>query len=176
MRSKLLPWWFKEQSDYSNGYVWIDQTGSTYDSERSNLEQLFGSYSLAENGLGQLAQLKKEHRSFMRGKQNLGGFYEDKQVLADVEIISIYNDVKRNYNFRLNVSILDKEDNQVNEFEVSIPHDSEYQWLTIQDVQIVGKQLKVLTQNAKQNARKLLDRESDGISYLFHRCCGREDR
>ena len=43
---------------------------------------------LTENGLGQLAQLKKEHRSFMRGKQNIYGFYEDKQVLADVEIIS----------------------------------------------------------------------------------------
>ena len=136
----------------SNGFVWIGQTGSTYDSEQTYLEQFVDLYFPAENGLGQLAQLKKEHRSFMRGKQNLGGFYEDKQVLADVELISIYNDVKRNYNFRLKVSMLDKEDNQVNEFEVSIPQDSEYQWMTILDVQIVGKQLKVLTQNVKQNA------------------------
>lgn len=73
----------------------------------------------------------------------------DNQVL--VELISIYNDVKRN--FHLNVFILNKEDNQVNEFEVSIPHYTEYQWLMIQDVQIVGKQLKVLTQNAKIKAR-----------------------
>ena len=134
----------------SNGFVRIGQTGSTYDSEQTYLEQFADLYFPAENGLGQLAQLKKEHRSFMRGKHNIYGFYEDKQMLADVELISIYNNVKRN--FRLKVSMLDKEDNRVHESQVTIPKESEYQWLTIQDVQIVGKQLKVLTQNAIQNA------------------------
>ena len=103
-----------------------------------------------DDGFWQLARLKKEHSSFMRGKVNLAGFYEDKQTLVDVDLISIYSNVNHSYNFRLKVSLLDKERNKVNEFEVDVPKHSEYEWLTIVNVEMVDKQLKVLTQNASR--------------------------
>lgn len=138
---------------FANGNVRIDQEGSTYDSEKSLLWQIADLHRYYDyNTKAQLNRLKKEHGSFMRGKENLTGFYEDKQLLADVELISIYDQRNRNNHYRFHVSLLDKASNKVNEFEISVPLETDYQWMNIQDVQRVGNQLMVLTNNANRKA------------------------
>ncbi|MFC5651669.1 hypothetical protein ACFPYJ_21640 [Paenibacillus solisilvae] len=139
--------------EYANGDVRVDQAGSSYDSEKSLLWQLAESHRYYDYKTKiQLNRLQQEHGSFMRGKENLIGFYEDKQVLVYVDLESTYNQLNRNNKFDFQVSVLDKSSSKVSDFEISVPNDTNYLWMNIQNVQMVDKQLKLLTRNAKRTA------------------------
>ncbi|BBH21207.1 hypothetical protein Back11_25520 [Paenibacillus baekrokdamisoli] len=148
--------------NYSTGQVVIDENGSTYDSERPYLTKL----SPHIIGREQIDKLVSDHRNFMRGKENIAGFYEDKQVLVYSDIRSTYHEILQNYSFGLKVWILDKENNQTKSFELDVPKSSDYLWVNVQDVQLVDNQLKIITQNNKRNKNDSNNR----LSLELHIC------
>ena len=69
---------FVEKDGRTNG-VKITSNETLYQSEQSYLQRLTG------NNDPKIEKLKKEHRSFMRGKGNIYSFYQDSDFIAYAE-------------------------------------------------------------------------------------------
>ncbi|MED3650165.1 hypothetical protein [Heyndrickxia sporothermodurans] len=112
--------------------------GTTYFSERSFFEKL-------DLEKGKLLELRKYYRNFMRGKHDLDSIYEDNELL-------IYTELNPRYNkYSLDFSILNKKNKKKNSFKVEIPNYQEFTEVYFHDVQRVGNELKVITENNRRS-------------------------
>lgn len=124
----------------------ISDKGTSYQkNESSYLNLLKEEYFQPE-----MKYLMKDYRSFMRGKQDtqIHSFFEDQNVLAYVGLKSSYLSTRQNqwgYSFELDV--LDQKTKKNTAFELVIPKEEKYNYINIQDVQLINDELKILTVN-----------------------------
>jgi hypothetical protein len=128
-----------------NEAVNISSQGSEYTRQRSFLERMATPYW----GSDELTKLSEEHKQFMRGKREPFSFYEDGDLIAYVNAKSDFSAAAGYINLRFTVSVLDKKSKGVSSYELSVPDGNKYQQLMVHDIQVVGEQLKVVTENSK---------------------------
>lgn len=127
---------------FVNTNVKITAEGSTYNS-RSFLDQLLGQHHTL------IKELRKEYRTFMRGKNSwVNLYFEDSEFLAyaDVEYGSLKS---RNHKFK--ISVLNKEEGDTNSFTLEVPDGSDLEHLFVEDVQMVDGELYIITHNMMRN-------------------------
>ncbi|MBT2647332.1 hypothetical protein J7E52_11445 [Bacillus sp. ISL-34] len=118
----------------------FESNTTTYDSERSYLENLNGRQD------HQIERLVKEHRSFMRGKDSISSLYEDDDFLAYAWVNSdITNNGKMEAEF--DIGLLEKKDEEETSFQIELPNQERIMNADVRDVQLVHSKLQVLTMN-----------------------------
>ncbi|GEM_PF-3364953 len=130
------------QTRYSPS-VDIHVDGSKYASERSFLESLDPYYWSS----GEVGQLAREYRSFMRGKRADQSFYQDEQVVVYAGLDEVRVDGR--WESQFDIAILNKQDEQTMEYEVRVPDTSgyvldEYLYPYVLDVQVYGDELVIV--------------------------------
>ncbi|MGE6259700.1 hypothetical protein ACQKCU_17715 [Heyndrickxia sporothermodurans] len=115
----------------------LSSMGITYYSERSYFERI-------NNDSKRLQELKKQYRSFMRGKYHID--FEDKDLL-------VYTDFQSTDNQQgpLSISILNKQTKQESTFKIDIPNSDQVGSVYLQDVIIQDDKLKIITENYRIN-------------------------
>ncbi|WP_156290306.1 hypothetical protein [Oceanobacillus salinisoli] len=118
-------------------YLKITREGSVYQSELSYMDRLTGLYIDSE-----IKRLQKDYRNFMRGKgESIPTFFENEEWLVHVGPFGIdYHETS------FEVEMLDKNTKDVTSFQVNIP-DKNYQYMNIQDVQMIQDELSIVTRN-----------------------------
>ncbi|WP_085523909.1 hypothetical protein [Tuberibacillus sp. Marseille-P3662] len=123
----------------------ITTKGSKSYSDMSYLDQLNGHHQ------PMIKELIKNHRGFMRGKDEIiNDFYEDKQFLAYAGVNYQTTDLSPR-NFKFSIAILDKEENETTSYKLSVPNGSDFNYMTVEDVQVMNKKLKLITKNSSRN-------------------------
>ena len=118
--------------------------GSTYNS-RSFLDQLIGHPPTLIKGF------QEEYRTFMRGKSSdVALFFENKQVLAYADVDYNTSSLKSR-DFKFDISVLNKEDGNIDSFTVGVPDSEELEYLYVEGVQLVESELHLITHNALRN-------------------------
>ncbi|SEQ73604.1 hypothetical protein SAMN05216232_3194 [Virgibacillus subterraneus] len=115
--------------------------GSTYRGELSFFERMQGMYS------PEMSQLQDKYRNFMRGKNGVvSSYYNTKDTLAYVDIINqrLGNSPSE---MEFDIEVLNKESNETISFNVPVPNRAMYMNVHVEDVQMIGGELKVVTQN-----------------------------
>lgn len=109
----------------------LSSMGITYYSERSYFERI-------NNDSKRLQELKKQYRSFMRGKYHID--FEDKDLL-------VYTDFQSTYNQQgpLSISILNKQTKQESTFKIDIPNADHFGSVSVQEVIRQDDKLKIIT-------------------------------
>lgn len=113
----------------------VSGKGTTYEHEKWGTQQ-----NLEYPIQSELRRLSKEHRKFMRGKQDLSTLYDDKNKLVYAE----YNWEKKD---GFKISVLEKATEKITDFKVSLPNQEKYNYLYIQDIQLINNKLKIITLN-----------------------------
>ncbi|ALC90643.1 hypothetical protein AM500_13245 [Bacillus sp. FJAT-18017] len=136
----------KIHGSYQNGnfidVVTLTTDGSVYSKEMgliNKTEQLF-----SDNDGNQ--DLDKKYRSFMRGKNGMNSFYEDEDHLIFGDIEYHFGQMANDFTFKL--SMLEKESETEKNFDMKIPNKEKYSFISIEDIQLIGNKLKILTRNA----------------------------
>lgn len=98
----------------------------------------------------EMKRLQKDYRNFIRGKhdEHIDSFFEDEKILAYAKLKSEYlsaRDGQWKYSFVVNV--LDKKTKKSTTFELTIPEDEKYNYLSIQGIQFINDELKIMTVN-----------------------------
>ncbi|GIN88810.1 hypothetical protein J6TS2_51960 [Heyndrickxia sporothermodurans] len=108
----------------------LSSKGITYYSERSYFERI-------NNDSKRLQELKKQYRSFMRGKYHID--FEDKDLL-------VYTDFQSTYNQQgpLSISILNKQTKQESTFKIDIPNADHFGSVSVQEVIRQDDKLKII--------------------------------
>lgn len=119
--------------------------GSEYAGEKSFLARIAPYW-----GREEVKKLAEEYRNFMRGKREHFSFYEDERLLVYANVKEKYSGSGQ-YSFRFTVSLLDKKTYRSSSYEVNVPNGNLYNRVIVNDVQVVGEQLKVVTQNYNNN-------------------------
>ncbi|WP_152396926.1 hypothetical protein [Paenibacillus guangzhouensis] len=118
----------------------VNGAGSHYRSRETLRDDVLGARSWIYN-YGEMARWIREHRQFMRGKDQLEGFYEDKEWLIYATGAS---------RSELSVERLHLGTGEVKEYTTKLPVQTDYDYINVADVQRINDQLHVLVrQNAK---------------------------
>ncbi|WP_336865131.1 hypothetical protein [Peribacillus frigoritolerans] len=118
----------------------IESNTTTYESERSYLENLTGRQG------HEIERLVKEHRSFMRGKGSISSIYEDDDFLAYARVNSEYTK-SGNMEAKFDIGLLEKKDEEETSFQIELPNQGRIMNADVRDVQLVHSKLQVLTMN-----------------------------
>lgn len=110
------------------------------------------SYLYFINGLGQtnvIKRLQKEHRNFMRGKNDMETqYYEDENLLAYVNMRSDFGaSGYGEWNYSFEIDVLDKSSNKTSAFKVAIPESERFDYVHVQRIQVSDGQIKVFAVN-----------------------------
>ncbi|PEL08176.1 hypothetical protein [Bacillus sp. AFS017336] len=103
--------------------------------------------------LKKLSDLQKEERNFMRGKDSSSSqFYIDKDFAwyANVKggrLDGAYTD--KNNHFKLYIDGLDRQSKDRYTFKLDIPGEENFSYISVQDVQLIGKDIVVTTSQNK---------------------------
>jgi hypothetical protein len=128
----------------------IDQNGSHITNEQSLFSQLTNSLQPLD-----LQNLQKNYRNFMRGKGgSLSNFYVDENKLVYADIESSGRASVAPMEFTLKVGILDKREPSHPTTHFSLPISSNAVFINISDLQLVGNQLKIVTNSSDNNAEE----------------------
>ncbi|WP_087974438.1 hypothetical protein [Oceanobacillus rekensis] len=123
----------------------ISSEETVYANELSFFERLRGIYMSAE-----LERLQNSYRNFMRGKDNISGIFEDEKRLVYVDTNGNYvRDRPREYTF--DIEILEKDSKDKLDFTVTIPEKNKYNYVYMEDVQVLDNVMKVTTVNHSVN-------------------------
>jgi hypothetical protein len=142
------------QARYTNQSVTIRSDGSEYENEKSYWSALASHYVR----IPAIEKLKNQYRNFMRGKTDAGSFYEDDKALGYAKIDSKFNPVIAKYDYDFNISVYDKEHKRSLSFKLAVPDGNEYQEIRVNDVQIVGRTLNLITMN-------IFESRNDKVTY-----------
>ncbi|NRD78197.1 hypothetical protein HPT25_12450 [Bacillus sp. BRMEA1] len=122
--------------------VTISASGSRYYSQLSFMDR-FKSIFPSNDGLD---DYRHKYRSFMRGKQNPASFYEDSRFLVFSGLeYKLTNLGMQNCTFT--IAQLNKVSHAESSFQVKVPQDKNYNFITISNVQKHDEQLDVITNN-----------------------------
>lgn len=127
----------------------ITSDGSRYDSEVSFFDQIKGFQ------MNKINELQKDYRSFMRGKNgNINSFFEDKQFLVYTDV-EYKTDALAPRDFKFKISILDKKKGNTTSLNLPVPENSDFRFISIEDVQMRNNQLIIVTQNQGNNSTEI---------------------
>ena len=99
-------------------------------------------------------KLIKNHKRFMRGKRlSPSSYYEDEHVLVYANFKGDF-DRGPNRNVDFEIEILDKKTNESISFSADVPFLEKYEWLNIEEVQVVHDELKLVVQGLGMEERK----------------------
>ncbi|MFC4024805.1 hypothetical protein ACFOUV_13460 [Oceanobacillus longus] len=140
------------RADYREGingeYAEITSEGTMYASEQSFLDRLGGMYTDAD-----MERLQKNYRNFMRGKDNIWAVFEDQNILAYADINDHYIvDGPREFTF--DIDILEKDSSKTRNFTINIPEKNKYNYVQIEDVQVLNNEMIVTTVNHSVNGNE----------------------
>ncbi|MBT2757994.1 hypothetical protein J7E71_19165 [Mesobacillus foraminis] len=124
--------------------VSISSQGSEYQSDGSIAERID---QLLMNNPG-IEQLQKNYREFMRGKNGANSFYEDRDFLLYANTVHQFSSIE-GLDFEFQVSILDKQSENETSFKLQVPDSTRYSHIIVEDVQMIGSRVKVVTRNGK---------------------------
>ncbi|KMY49502.1 hypothetical protein [Peribacillus loiseleuriae] len=93
-----------------------------------------------------IEKLKKEHRSFMRGKNNIYSFYQDADFIAYAETVYKPSSLDHSYKYVFNIGLLDLASDKDISFELGVPGEI-FNSISVLDVQLIQSKLKVVTKN-----------------------------
>ncbi|MBP0726824.1 hypothetical protein J5Y03_16830 [Bacillus sp. RG28] len=132
-------------SIYSKGSrsepVSITQKGSSYSSQKSFIDQL----EPVDFNLEKLNKLQKEERQFMRGKKDSNGFYIENNFIVYGRMDYSYDSNHQVSGIHFKIYTLDKKNNETQSFDIPAPLNGSYSYINITDVQVIGKELKIIT-------------------------------
>jgi hypothetical protein len=146
------------QANYTNQSLTIRSDGSVYQNNESFLDSLTSNHYLSP----EIEKLQKQHRNFMRGKNNPASLFEDQKVIGYVDIESNYISGKGHYRFI--VSVYDKKQKSTSSFKVTVPQENEYQILAPNDVQIEGQMIKLVTINTKKSTNNTIKNTDNSLT------------
>ncbi|MFD2044256.1 hypothetical protein ACFSTA_10215 [Ornithinibacillus salinisoli] len=132
----------RAESGESGLYERVDITNNEtfYHSEASFLEYLAGS-----NRSAVIKRYQKDYRNFMRGKQEtINSYYEDSSTLAYAEIDWKYHDYEPT-KFVFDIDVLNKDSEETTSIQLNVPKSEDYNYLGVEDVQVINGKLKVVT-------------------------------
>src|SRR5699024_6595341 len=121
----------------------ITTSGTSYYTDASFLDRLEGTQQTP-----MIKTLKKEYRSFMRGKN------EDPSFFFENETVVLYGDVTFKYDshgpkdFTFNISVLDKKTGKTDSFQAEVPSSGNMSHMTVLNVQMVNDKLTMITENS----------------------------
>lgn len=122
--------------NYVNTNLKITANGSNYN-KHSFLDQIIGQPPTF------IKDLQEEYRSFMRGKSAWTDlFVENEEVLAYADV-----NYKRGGSSTFTVSVLNKKDETSENFTMKVPESEKLSHIYVEDVQLVGNELNLVTQN-----------------------------
>jgi len=119
----------------------ITQIGSSYDNQKSFFDQL----EPVDFNLEKLNKLQKEERQFMRGKKDSNGFYIEKNFIVYGRMDYSYDSNHQVSGIHFKIYTLDKKNNETQSFDIPAPLNGSYSYIYISDVQVIGKELKIIT-------------------------------
>ncbi|AXN38397.1 hypothetical protein [Peribacillus butanolivorans] len=119
----------------------IESNQTIYTSEKSYLENLIGPQDK------RIEKLVKEHRSFMRGKENIDSFYEDNDFLAYVPVTNNREVRIKPIPMKFDVALLEKKSKDETSFEIEVPEQERFWSIDVRDVQLIQSKLQVVTRN-----------------------------
>jgi hypothetical protein len=139
--------------------LYITTSGSSYNKNSSIFDELNRDRFESKK----LNDLQKDEKNYMRGKNWDNSFYLDNDYVwyAVVRGESAINNLKNN-NFKLNIDGLDLYNSDRFTFSIDIPGEEEYSYINVEDVQLVGKELVVIT---NQNLHRTVN-EGHTIDYI----------
>ncbi|GGJ89075.1 hypothetical protein GCM10007063_09650 [Lentibacillus kapialis] len=129
-------------------FVQIDSKGATYGGKVSFPEHFRDRFFNAK-----VNQLQETYRSFMRGKGGSDTSYlETEDTLAYADVIN--QTVPGRGEATFDIAVLDKESDETMSFTLPVPNRAMYVQVQVQDVQMTGDELHVITRNYPQNGEK----------------------
>ncbi|WP_430788911.1 hypothetical protein VBD025_02290 [Virgibacillus flavescens] len=124
--------------------VQVTSNGTDYRDNISLLDQITGYYP------EKIKELQDEYRGFMRGKgPMINSYFESDQFVAYADATNKVGNSKSD--FTINVSLLNKSDNQTKSFPIKVPDSSGIDYIDIQDVQVIDNKLYLVTDNMVAN-------------------------
>ncbi|WP_407268467.1 hypothetical protein [Radiobacillus sp. PE A8.2] len=127
--------------NYSRTNVKITSEGSTFNSN-TFLNLIIGQPD------ERIKKLQEEYRGFMRGKiGSINRYFEDKQQLVYAEV-DYKRDSGRMSDFTYDISLLNKEGGDSNDFTVKVPNNGELDYVNVDDVRLIENELYLLTRNS----------------------------
>ncbi|MGB5945499.1 hypothetical protein [Paenisporosarcina sp.] len=142
IKSLVLEGGYHEGSsmNYTNNHLEITSDGSEYRNGSSLLDLVIG------RPAPMIQELQDEYRNFMRGKENLDSFFENNKLLAYADVkYKIGSSTSRDFKFA--ISILNKDDGNTTSYDIKVPDSSVVDYIVVNDVQVVEKELKIITHN-----------------------------
>jgi len=124
------------QSDDTYHRLNISKEGSTNQKSGSFVGELIGQYKPL-----MIQKYIQEHRKFMRGKEiNPGQYFEDEDRL----IYTYFRSKGLGNLFTLQIDTLDKHTNDSSSFEINMPDQVRYDWITERDVYVENGKIKII--------------------------------
>ncbi|EPY12167.1 MULTISPECIES: hypothetical protein [Paenibacillus] len=120
--------------------AYITTNGTDYPHENLTISQSLNRRPVKT----QLDKWVDQHRQFMRGKNNLAGFYENQDILAYVNWTvdkQQSNDPSAKKNAELSISVLNKQKDNTQEIRSDINVDHDVSDIFVENVQLVDQQL-----------------------------------
>ncbi|MCT2536534.1 hypothetical protein NC661_03255 [Aquibacillus koreensis] len=137
-------------ASYVSTNLKISTNGSKYNS-RSLIDQIIGQPPTL------IKDLQEQYRSFMRGKNAWADvFFEDESFLAYADVDYKRGSLKAS-DFTFSISVLNKKDGNTNTFTVEVPDSGVLSHIFVEDVQVVGDELHLITQNMMPNYEEYHD-------------------
>jgi hypothetical protein len=134
----------------TNDQITITQKGSSYNSQKSFFDQLDPNIRQEK-----LIKLQKEERQFMRGKIAQDGFYIENNFIVYADKDYSYDSNNRRTGILFKIYTLDKKNNETQSFNIHAPLIGSYSDINILDVQVIGKELKIITRGSLNNEHSL---------------------
>ncbi|WP_239616638.1 hypothetical protein [Cohnella mopanensis] len=131
-------------------FLHMNTVGTTYKKDYSLYETNVKNARSWLYGQEEFQDLKNKHRNFMRGKISMDGFYKDEDWL-------IYADTRLDYspdNIQeavLKMDFLNEKTRKVTHYRTSIMQSSDYNYISIGDVQRIGDQVHILVSSQSNN-------------------------
>jgi hypothetical protein len=138
--------------NYASTNLTITSEGSTYNS-RSFINQIIGRPPTV------IKDFQEKYRTFMRGKDPfVNWFFENEQFLA-YATVDYKTGLLRSRDFNFEISVLNKEDGNIDSFMLEVPEGGELEHIFVDDVQMVEDELYLITRNMMRNHDDFTDEE-----------------
>lgn len=131
---------------YQDGGTGRNVKITTEGAEYRNFQSLLAELKSDRFEVESLNKLQKEEKNYMRGKISSSNFYKDNDFVWYAGIKG-ENQLshKNNNGFKLTIDGLDLKTDERYTFSLALPSVEKYAYIGIQDVQLVGKELKIIT-------------------------------
>lgn len=140
--------------------------GTSYEVKKSMFAQMRNSYSLGRNTVD--TRFLKEHKDFVRGNNNLSGYFGNKEQLAYAEAIRGQSDESDGRStYSLTIRAQDLKSGVKKRFEAILPGKPKFSSFYVYDVQASGGQLKILVQLSKDSTAEYRGGRSMSEIHLY---------